>query len=205
MRPAFPHPARLQFGGELHDPKGQTGKRVSCRYQAAAFHVRIADFDPSAILFLWRQAGCDPRLLFQQLKVERRCCRTSVPDRPDRVPLGDTMFASTNTIVRRQLRIDFHCGEIGRRFSNSFGNSRVEFLKRLRAACVEIGAINLFSKIATPRGDEAERLRLRYEQKEFGKAYLLQHMGWGDDDAARGGDESASGASGAGSWWCVVQ
>ena len=73
------------------------------------------------------------------------------------------------------------------------------------AACVEIGAINLFSKIATPRGDEAERLRLRYEQKEFGKAYLLQHMGWGDDDAARGGDESASGASGAGSWWCVVQ
>jgi hypothetical protein len=67
------------------------------------------------------------------------------------------------------------------------------------AACVEVGAINLFATIATPRGDEAERLRLRYEQKEFGKAYLLQHMGWGD------GDESGDGSSGAGSWWCLVQ
>jgi hypothetical protein len=67
------------------------------------------------------------------------------------------------------------------------------------AACVEIGAINLFSIIATPRGDEAERLRLRYEQKEFGKAYLMDHMGWGDD--VRGEcDESESG-----SWWCLVQ
>ena len=61
------------------------------------------------------------------------------------------------------------------------------------------------SELLAARGGFDPSVTVDYEQKEFGKAYLLQHMGWGDDDAARGGDESASGASGAGSWWCVVQ
>jgi hypothetical protein len=109
MRAAFSHPARLQFRSELHDPKGQAGKRVTRFHQAAAFDVGIADFDPAAVHFLWRQAGCDPRFLFKRLKVERRCCRTPVPDRPDRVPVRDALFASASMIEGWRLSIDFCC------------------------------------------------------------------------------------------------
>jgi hypothetical protein len=67
------------------------------------------------------------------------------------------------------------------------------------AACVEVGAINLFAIIATPRGDEAERLRLRYEDKAFGKGYMLWYMGWAEAAKVEDDDDSEGG------WWCVVQ
>ncbi|KAJ1622307.1 hypothetical protein T492DRAFT_1149178 [Pavlovales sp. CCMP2436] len=68
------------------------------------------------------------------------------------------------------------------------------------AACVEHGAINLFAEIATPCGAAAERLRLKYEQKEAGKQYMLQYMGWSADEAG-----SAYAEEEAGGWWCEVQ
>lgn len=42
------------------------------------------------------------------------------------------------------------------------------------AACVEVGAINLFALISAPRGQEAEDMRLRYEEKQFGYEHSLQ-------------------------------
>lgn len=75
------------------------------------------------------------------------------------------------------------------------------------AACVEFGAINLFAQISAPRGEEAERMRLRYERKDFGRDYLLGFMGW-DEGGGVGADGRASGPVDepeSGGWWCTVQ
>lgn len=67
------------------------------------------------------------------------------------------------------------------------------------AACVEVGVINLFSAIATPTGDVAEELRRKYDEQQFGKAYLLDYMGWQSEGVA----EPGAGAEHAG-WGCVI-
>lgn len=68
------------------------------------------------------------------------------------------------------------------------------------AACVEVGAINLFASISAPRGAEAEEMRLRYEQAQFGKRYMLEYMGWGDEGAASDADSAEQGGR-----WCTLQ
>mmetsp|Transcript_11396 Transcript_11396/g.38853 ORF Transcript_11396/g.38853 Transcript_11396/m.38853 type:complete len:204 (-) Transcript_11396:144-755(-) len=69
------------------------------------------------------------------------------------------------------------------------------------AACVEEGAVRLYSIISAPKDEESIRMRTRYERREYARHCIMSSLGWKATDP-NPANEDESGDPGGG--WCTL-